>query len=268
MASEQLIQEELQNSAAVSRSSASSQIGDAEAQLGMISGGRRNVETGDDEHYTGESEEHEDSDYGHVEDDDYDSEGVVGDELDDEDETMLQSSVATRRYRTKLNRGSSHDEEDDDSADEHDDDDDNAVEDDEGVGAVKIRPGETDDDSEASAAASDSSDDEWEEQAQNADDFDEDEEEEDDNGNEDGDDGADEPQETCEAFDDQIVDEDKRARLRQGYQRCLYCRRRFSEPRKHDDNFVGCNRCGTAGKCQTLRAFYYWTEDQAERTSC
>ena len=47
----------------------------------------------------------------------------------------------------------------------------------------------------------------------------------------------------------------KGARLRQGYQRCLYCRRRFGEPRKHDDNFVDCSRCGTAGKCQTLHRF-------------
>ncbi|CAK7264022.1 Histone acetyltransferase [Sporothrix epigloea] len=251
MASKQLIQEELQNSAVVSRSSPSSQIGDTDnagtlyraVQLGMASGGRSNVEAFDNEHYTGESDEHEDSDYGHVEDDESDSEGVVGDELDGEDDTMLQSSVATRRFRTKPNHGSSHDEEDDDSADEHDDDDDDVVEDDEGVGAVKIRPGETDDDSEASAGASDSSDDEWEEQALNADDFDEDEEEEgeeEEDENDDGDDRADEPQEIYEAFDVEG------ARPRQGYQRCLYCRRRFGEPRKYGDNFVECNRCGTA----------------------
>ncbi|CAK7236979.1 Histone acetyltransferase [Sporothrix bragantina] len=297
MASEQLIQEELQNSAAVSEPSASSHIDDDEstgtldraAQLGVTNGGRSDAEAGDDEHYTGESEEEEDEegeehedddgDFDHDEGEDYESEGAADDDLEDEeDDTILPSSVTNRRFQVKHDGGSSHDDEeeeedeeedaegdDDDSADGHEEDDevsdDDAVGDTEGVGAVKIRPGETDDDdddSDASAAASDSSDEEWEEQAQNAEDVDEDDEDEEE---EVDDDAFVEGREPSEAMhDDEDEEDEEDENNEEGFQHCLYCRRRYGEPRKYDDNFVDCGICGTAAAHVECTAKY---EDHA-----
>ncbi|CAK7221790.1 Histone acetyltransferase [Sporothrix curviconia] len=287
MASEQLIQEELQNSAAVSEPGASSHIDDDEstgtldraAQLGMTNGGRSDAEAGEDEHYARESEEEEeeegegeeehdeeDGDFDQDEGDEYESESAAEDELDEDDDTILPSSARNRRFRVKHAGGSSHEDdeedaegEDDDSAEEHGDDeeasDEDAEGDAEGVGAVKIRPGETDDDdddddSDASAAASDSSDEEWEEQAQNADDIDEDDEDEEEEAEEDE---AHKARETSEAIMHDGDDEDGEGH-REGFQHCLYCRRHYGEPRKYDDSFVDCGICGTAAahvECST-----------------
>ncbi|CAK7197553.1 Histone acetyltransferase [Sporothrix eucalyptigena] len=301
MASEQLIQEELQNSAAVSEPSASSHIDDDEstgtldraAQLGVTSSGRSDAEAGDDEHYTGEESEEdeddeeghddEDGDFDHEEGDDYESEGAaddVDDELDDED-TILPSTAPKRRLRVKHDAGTSNEEEeddeedaegeDDDSAEEHEDDevsDEDAVGDAEGVGAVKIRPGETDDDdddddddeSDASAAASDSSDEEWEEQAQNAEDVDEDDEDEEEEVDEEEEgDGR----ETSEALHDGDDDEDEEKG--EAFERCLYCRRHYGEPRKYDENFVDCSSCGTAGESSSAGDHMDVDENDAEK---
>ncbi|KAL1899850.1 Histone acetyltransferase [Sporothrix stenoceras] len=276
MASEQLIQEELQNSAAVSEPSASSHIGDDEstgtqdrnAQLGVTDSMKSDAEAGDDEQYTGEEseedEEDDDEEFHHEDADDYESEGAaddVDDELD-EDDTVLPSTATKRHLRIKHNDGEDEEEEDDgeedaegeddDSEGDHDEDEeaseDDAVGDAEGVGAVKIRPGETeeddDDDSEASAAASESSDEEWEEQAQNADDDDDDDEEEeaeeeigdDDEGDGESQDGA-----VAAHADDEEEEDDEGHNY---HLDCIYCMRGYGdEPRKDDSYLWKCPTC-------------------------
>ncbi|CAK7264403.1 Histone acetyltransferase [Sporothrix epigloea] len=229
MASAQLIQEERQNRAAVCQPESSSQIGgthgarirDRTVRLGKTGDGRSSAKAGDDEQHTGESggededDDKEDSDYGHGDGDDYESGSAEGDAVESEDDAVPQSSIATRQFRSERREpDSSHDEEDNDSIQDDNDEDEDAVED-EGVGAVKIRPGETDDDSEASAVASDSSDEEWEEEAQSSEDSDEadEEEEEEEMKNDDEEDEEDQAQETSEASHDKKEKENDEAHV-------------------------------------------------------
>ncbi|KJR83195.1 histone acetyltransferase SAS3 [Sporothrix schenckii 1099-18] len=279
MASEQLIQEELQSSAAVSEPSGSSHMDDDEstgtldraAQLGMTNGMKSDASAGDGERYTGEESEEleeeedaegEEDDEFHDDADDYESDGAgedVEDELD-EDDTILPTAAGRRRLRVKDDDGEDDEEEGDEDDAEGEDDseggrdeeeasDDDAVGDAEGVGAVKIRPGETEDDedeSEASAASEESSDEEWEEQAQNADDDDdededvEEEEEEEEVGDED--EGASQVGAAAEhVYDDDEEDEDGAAF--NYHLDCLYCRRGYGKPRKSDPNLWTCPTC-------------------------
>ncbi|EFX04589.1 histone acetyltransferase mst2 [Grosmannia clavigera kw1407] len=103
------------------------------------------------------------------EDDGYDSESAG----DDEDEHLEGPGLAKRGPRIKNEDGDEDEDEEEDEEEEEDDEDAeldadaDIIEDAEGVGAVKIRPGETDDedDSVISAGDTQSSDEDWDENA-------------------------------------------------------------------------------------------------------
>lgn len=202
MASAQLMKEELQSNVVVSEGdvmpgpdiNSSASVSGRAAELGVSNGnsaeehfgendddigaeydGPEDVETGSG------SEQEEDDDLGTDDDDGYESESA-GDEDDDHPE---EPGLLKRGPRIR-NEDDEEGEEDEDGEDEEEDDEDeldsgeddgneddemdadaDIIEDAEGVGAVKIRPGETDDedDSEASVGETQSSDEDWDENA-------------------------------------------------------------------------------------------------------